>query len=151
MGKAVEGLPGLAYLTGQRWDILAWNDAAAALFGDFGQLAFGNCNILHWMLTSASARLLFRTTWRQEAQRMVSLFRAAHDLWPGDTAFADLVSRLKAGCPEFENWWAAHGIGVPVSGTKQLHHPSLGTLIYDYASFQANDDPALKLALYTCK
>jgi hypothetical protein len=23
----------------QRWDVLAWNDAAATLFGDFGQLA----------------------------------------------------------------------------------------------------------------
>jgi transcriptional regulator with XRE-family HTH domain len=147
----VESLPGPAYLTGQRWDILAWNGASAALFGDFGQLEPENRNILHWMLTDASARSLFGITWPREAQRMVSLFRAAHDLWPGDVAFADLVNRLRAECPEFESWWAAHGIGAPISGTKQLHHPRLGTLIYDHASFQANDDPALKLALYICK
>jgi hypothetical protein len=32
---------------------------------------------------------------------------------------------------------------------QRLHHPTLGTVGYEYASFQANDDPALKLALYT--
>ena len=80
---------------------------------------------------------------------MVSLFRAVHDLWPGDAAFAALVDRLQADCPEFGGWWAAHGIGAPVSGTKHLHHPTLGVVRYDDASFQVNDNPALKLALHT--
>lgn len=80
---------------------------------------------------------------------MVSLFRAAHDLWPGDMAFAGLVTGLRASCPEFGMWWAAHGVGAPVSGTKHLRHPVFGIVDYGYASFQANDDPALKLALYT--
>ena len=80
---------------------------------------------------------------------MVSLFRTSHDLWPGDTAFAQLVSRLHASCPEFGEWWAAHGVGAPVSGTKRLQHPMLSVVNYEYASLQANDDPALKLALYT--
>jgi PAS domain-containing protein len=145
----VQRLPEPAYITGQRWDILAWNDAAAALLADFGRLEPGNRNILHWMLTDPVARLLFGMTWEAEARRMVALFRPSHDLWRGDAAFAELVDRLRANCPEFEGWWAAHGIGAPVSGTKHLHHPTLGPLSYDYASFQANDDPALKLALYT--
>ena len=80
---------------------------------------------------------------------MVSLFRAAHDLWPGDKAFVDLVSRTGKNCAEFETWWSEHGIGAPVFGTKHLHHPTLGHVRYEYATFQANDDPALKLALYT--
>lgn len=147
--RLIQSLPEPAYLTGQRWDILAWNDAAAALFGDFGQLAPETRNILHWMLTESTARSLFGASWADEARRMVSLFRPAHDLWRSDTAFAGLVDRLRAGCPEFARWWAAHGIGAPVSGTKHLNHPMLGATCYEYASFQANDDPALKLALYT--
>lgn len=35
------------------------------------------------------------------------------------------------------------------SGQKLLAHPSKGVLRFLYASFQANDDPALKLAIYT--
>ena len=147
--RIVRSLPEPAYLTGRRWDILAWNAAAAALFGDFGRLVPADRNNLHWMLTDPAARRLFGRTWAEEARRMVSLFRAAHDLWPGDSAFVALVDQVHARCPEFEAWWSEHGVGAPVSGTKHLHHPALGVVRYEYASFQANDDPALKLALYT--
>ncbi len=147
--RLVQSLPEPAYLTGQRWDVLAWNNAATALLVDFGRLAPENRNILHWMLTDPAARSLFGVTWADEAQRMVALFRPSHDLWRGDAAFAGLVDRLRANCPEFAGWWAAHGIGAPVSGTKHLQHRLLGILSYHYASFQANDDPAIKLALYT--
>jgi hypothetical protein len=34
-------------------------------------------------------------------------------------------------------------MAAPACGSKLLHHPTLGTVR------QANDDPALKLALYT--
>ncbi len=147
--RLVRSLPEPAYLTGQRWDILAWNDAAAALFGDFGRLVPAERNNLHWMLTDPAARRLFGRTWAEEARRMVSLFRVAHDLWPSDPAFVALVDQVHAKCPEFEAWWSEHGVSAPVSGTKHLHHPALGIVRYEYASFQANDDPALKLALYT--
>lgn len=147
--RIIASLPEPAYVTGQRWDVLAWNDAAAALFGDFGQLAPEDRNILSWMLTDPAARHVFGETWSEEARRMVSLFRASHDLWTGDTAFVSLVERIRAGCPEFEAWWSEHRISAPVSGAKRLRHPTLGVMLYEYASFQANDDPALKLALYT--
>ena len=147
--RLVASLPEPAYLTGQRWDVLAWNDEAAALFGDFGQLAPDDRNILHWMLADPAAKDVFGQTWAAEARRMVSLFRAAHDLWPGDTEFVALVARIGAECPEFDAWWSEHGVSAPVSGTKHLRHPTLGVVRYEHASFQANDDPALKLALYT--
>lgn len=147
--RLVANLPEPAYLTGQRWDVLAWNDAAALLFGDFGQIPLERRNILHWMLTCATARTLFGRSWHDEAQRMVSLFRAVHDLWMGDAAFTALVDQLLDGCPEFAAWWAAHDVAAPVSGSKCLLHPTRGPMRFDYATFQANDDPALKLALYT--
>ena len=35
------------------------------------------------------------------------------------------------------------------AGRKTLTHPKRGVLQFEYASFQANDDPALKLVIYT--
>ena len=35
------------------------------------------------------------------------------------------------------------------SGRKLLRHPNKGALHFEYASFQANDDLALKLIIYT--
>jgi hypothetical protein len=63
--------------------------------------------------------------------------------------FIDLLERLRQGCSEFETWWEAHDIRSGGSGHKLLSHPKKGLLCSEYATFQSNDDPALKLAIYT--
>lgn len=87
-------------------------------------------------------------TWADEARRMVAQFRMTHDLWAGDPAFMELLERLRRGCPEFAIWWEAHDIRNVGAGRKVLTHPTKGALHFEYATFQANDDPALKLAIY---
>ncbi|MET0254659.1 MAG: helix-turn-helix transcriptional regulator [Luteibacter sp.] len=144
----VSSLPQPAYVTGQRWDILAWNDAAADLFTDFSRLPAEERNILLYVLTDPAGRRLFGASWAREARRMVSLFRVAHDMWAGDAAFDSLVDTIRQRCPEFDEWWTSHDVGAPVSGAKTLHHPVRGELRFDFATFQANDNPALKLAIY---
>jgi transcriptional regulator with XRE-family HTH domain len=137
-----------AYVTGRRRDLVAWNAAANAIFG-FDQLAEDERNILVAVLTVPRSRKLFGAGWADEAQRMVAQFRATHDLWAGDPAFVALLKRLRAGCPEFDGWWERHDVRRPVSGRKTLHHPTKGKIAFDHASFQANDDPGLKLVIYT--
>ncbi|GAB5101108.1 helix-turn-helix transcriptional regulator [Caballeronia sp. HLA56] len=137
-----------AYITGRRWDLLAWNAAAADLLG-FERLAEADRNILVFMFIERDSRRLFGATWTKEARRMIALFRATHDLYADDPAFVELVERLRAHSAEFAKWWIAHDIRGGASGQKVLIHPERGTQRYDYASFQANDDPALKLAIYT--
>lgn len=42
------------------------------------------------------------------------------------------------------------GDAPPVAaGQKLLHHPSQDARLFEYATFQANEDPCLKLAIYT--
>lgn len=146
--RLVESLSQPAYVTGRRWDILAWNAAADKIFG-YSRLAEEDRNTLICMLTNPMTRRLFGAGWADEAKRMVSQFRATHDLWAGDPAFVDLLTRLRKGCPEFVRWWEAHDIGSVSAGQKVLDHPKKGALRFEYASFQANDDPALKLVIYT--
>ena len=138
-----------AYITGRRCDILLWNDAAAAVFGDVRHRPEADRNILVYMLTEPAARHLFGAAWADEARRMIGQFRSTHDLMADDPAFLDLLRRLGRGCPEFEAWWQAHDIRSGGSGRKVLNHPEMGRLCFEYATFQANDDPALKLAIYT--
>ena len=147
--RLVEGLHQPAYVTGRRWDVLVWNDAAIDVFTDFGRVAEEDRNILLYVLTDPNARALFGATWAEEAQRMVAQFRATHDLRAGDPAFADLLDRLRRGSPEFPTWWEMHDVRTVAAGRKRLSHPERGPLCFDYATFQANDDPALKLVIYT--
>ena len=138
-----------AYVTGRRWDVLAWNDAAADIFTDFGRFAEADRNILLYVLTDPAVRQLFGVGWAEQARRMVAQFRTTHDLWAGDPAFDALLEQLRAACPDFPAWWDAHDIRNVAAGQKLLHHPKRGALRFEYATFQSNDDPALKLALYT--
>ena len=145
--RVVESLNRPAYVTGRRWDVLAWNEAADQIFG-FSRLAEGDRNTLVTMLTLPHARRLFGSEWPAEAQRMVAQFRATHDLWAADPAFIDLLQRLRAGCPEFDGWWEAHDIGAPRSGRKTLSQRGEGAASFEYATFQANEEPGLKLVIY---
>jgi transcriptional regulator with XRE-family HTH domain len=146
--RLVQNLNQPAYITGRRWDILVWNRAAEDIFA-FGRLAEEDRNSLISMLTNPNSRRLFAANWANEARRMVAQFRATHDLWAGDPAFLELLERLRQGCPEFAGWWGAHDIKSVAGGQKLVNHPKKGQLRFEHASFQANDDPALKLVIYT--
>ena len=111
-------------------------------------MAAENRNTLICMLTLPQTKALFGKSWAEQAERMVAEFRATHDLWAGDPAFIDLLDRLRAGSKEFAGWWEAHDVRSGRAGQKLLNHPTRGKLRLEYASFQANDDPALKLVIY---
>ena len=143
----VESLHQPAYITGRLWDVLVWNQAAEDVFA-FGRVPERDRNSLVSVLTNPAARRLFGSGWAGEARRMVAQFRATHDLWAGDPAFRDLLERLRAGSAEFGGWWKSHDVRRATAGHKRIHHPRKGALRFDYASFQANDDPALKLVVY---
>jgi transcriptional regulator with XRE-family HTH domain len=144
----VESINQPAYITGRRWDVLAWNKAAADIFA-FDRLTEDDCNILIFVLLYPGTRRLFGSSWAEEAKRIVAQFRATHDLWAGDPAFVALLTRLRDGSPEFAEWWEAHDIRGGAGGIKRLRHPKKGMLRFAHASFQANDDPDLKLIIYT--
>jgi transcriptional regulator with XRE-family HTH domain len=146
--RMVEGLNQPAYITGRRWDVCAWNRAADDIFG-FGRMAEGDRNILIIVMVNPAVRRLFGAAWAEEARRIVAQFRTSHDLWAGDPAFTSLLERLHDGCPEFAGWWKAHDVRGPAAGIKVLKHPKKGVLRFAHASFQANDDPGLKLVIYT--
>jgi transcriptional regulator with XRE-family HTH domain len=137
-----------AYVTGRRWDLLAWNRAAADVLR-FDELAGTERNILVFMFATPLARELFGVAWSDEARRMIALFRMTYDLWADDAAFIDLVARLTHASADFARWWVKHDVRIGVAGEKVLHHRERGAERYAYATFQSNDDAALKLAIYS--
>jgi len=146
--RVVENLTQPAYVTGRRWDVLVWNEAAEEIFA-FGRMPEEDRNILILILTKPATQRVFGKSWGDEAKRVVAQFRATHDLWARDPAFVDLLERLRRDSPEFVGWWKAHDIRSAASGRKTMKHPKKGVLRFEHSSFQANDDPALKLVIYT--
>nr|WP_272209741.1 helix-turn-helix transcriptional regulator [Marinicella sp. W31]MDC2875567.1 helix-turn-helix transcriptional regulator [Marinicella sp. W31] len=137
-----------AYIMGQRWDVLCWNEATASLFVDFARIPETERNILHFMFLDGKAKALFGCGWTAQARRMVAQFRANHDLWSGDPAFQNLVGVLTDGSPEFSGWWRAHDVGFPEAGAKTLYDGAKQRAFH-HASFLVSDNPALRLVIYT--
>ncbi|WP_407543228.1 hypothetical protein [Deinococcus radiomollis] len=137
-----------AYITGRRWDLLTWNSAAHDLFG-FAAEEDGEHNLLAYMFLDPRARRLFGDDWPAVAQRMLAQFRPTFDLWAGDHAFLDLIGHLRNHSPECAAWWENHDIRPVTSGQKYLHHLTGERYRYEHATFQASDNPALKLAVFT--
>lgn len=149
LARMIEKFPQPAYLTGRRWDVLAINAAALELYGD-GFLDGGALpNIVAFVLTKPAGRALFGDGWEAQARRMVAQFRVAYDAFAGDPAFVALVAELEAGCPGFREGWEAHDVRAAPSGVKRLRHAARGWTTYEYATFQCNQNPAVKLTVYT--
>lgn len=144
----LDDLPSPAYITGRRWDVLAWNRAAERFFA-FGKLREEDRNVLIYLLTNPQARKMFGSGWEAQARRTVAQFRATHDLFADDPAFLGLLAQLRDGCPELDRWWKGHDVRGAAAGIKVMRHPTRGPIRFAHASFQSADDPRLRLVIYT--
>lgn len=135
------------YVTGPRWDVLASNRAARALWTDWTARPPEDRNLLAWMLCDPAAREVF-VEWRAEAAAQLARFRSAAARHPGDPGFAALVDRLLTGSAEMRAWWPRHEVAPLASGVKRLRHPALGEVVLHHTVLQVADAPELKLVTF---
>jgi transcriptional regulator with XRE-family HTH domain len=137
-----------AFLKGRRWDVLAANRTARALFTDWSARDPRDRNLLWWMFTAPEARKVY-VCWEKEAPDMLGRFRAAADRRPNDPDFTDLIERLHQASPEVRTWWPRHDVAPVGGGTKHLHHPALGDVAFQHTVLQVADHPEQTLVYYT--
>ena len=140
--------PSPTFVKGRRWDILAANRAARALFTDWLALPAGQRNELLWMFTDPGARETY-AEWDKDAAAMLARFRLAAARRPSDPEFTALIGQLRRHSPEARAWWSRHEVLRPASGTKRLRHPLLGEVTFHHVVLQVADDPDLKLVTFS--
>jgi transcriptional regulator with XRE-family HTH domain len=140
--------PNPTFVKGRRWDILAANASARALFTDWMAHPPGQLNELLWMFTSPRARHVY-VDWEKDASGMLARFRMAADRRPDDPDFASLIEQLHRDSPEARTWWARHDVLAPASGTKRLRHPLLGETTFHHVVLQVSDAPDQKLVTFS--
>jgi transcriptional regulator with XRE-family HTH domain len=147
LAALVQELSMPAYIIGARCDLLCWNLAAVDLFRDFSKVPVAKRNTLLQMFTSPEVRSRY-PRWEEEARSALENFRIAYDFWSHSPEFNALIDELHAKSREFARWWKSHEIRPKPSGKKVLTHPRLGRVTVLYSTFQANDNPDLRLVLY---
>jgi transcriptional regulator with XRE-family HTH domain len=147
--RLIENLgPSPAYLLGRRWDLLVWNRAYTAVFGDVSRLPPGKRNAVWLTLVDPARRQLF-PDWEQGARRLVARFRADHAEHVGDPSFEKLVDALLEASPEFRSWWPRHEVLASGEGRKEVLHPVVGRLVFEHAVFRHAETPQQRLLIYS--
>jgi hypothetical protein len=70
---------------------------------------------------------------------------------PFDRDLSDLVGELSTRSEPFRTWWAAHNVRHHQTGSKRLHHPTVGDLELDYEVMQLSADSGLLLAVFSAE
>lgn len=136
-----------AYLTGRRCDILAWNQAATKVFGDFGAIPIEKRNLIWLLFTDSAFRQKF-VDWERYAQDLLAIFRAYSGRHIGDPWYEQYVKELMQVSSDFEQWWQQHDVCNQFESHRQLLHPIVGALSLEVITLYVHGDPDLRLCIY---
>ncbi len=139
-----------AFVTGRLWHILAWNQAAAALFGNFGKLPKNERNLLRFAFANQSARDLY-IDWDDFARTVLARFRrACGSHYQFDAEAVQLIETLKRDSSDFEEFWQRHDVTAAIlHNRREFDHPTAGHLVMEETGFQIGDSPDFQLTVYT--
>jgi len=139
-----------ALVIGKRFDILAWNPMAAALYTDFAAYEPRHRNYLYLLFNDPAMRAL-QPDWNYAASTSTASLRmeAAND--PDDPRLAQLVGELSLHHDEFRTWWAAHKVNRTTAGRKHYNHPVVGELTLDCDMWDSPEGGGQRLMVLTAE
>lgn len=140
-----ELLPCPAYIHGRRWDVLAWNEAANLVLGDFNALKGMERNCLYMGLLGSMRDMI--PEWEDHAKGLVAAFRADYASNRGEPWFDELIHTLTLHSSDFARWWNEPTVRGWRDGVKCFHHPELGELIFEHSGFDLADERLANLRL----
>lgn len=143
--QAIDAHPNPVVVTTARWDVIALNPAAHAVWGDRRGL-----NSLCFMFDDPA--LQPRTPeLRAHARNMVARFRYEAGRAADRAPFDALAAELAARSPEFRALWEAHEVVSHPEGAKIVHHPAVGDILLDHLVLVhvEPDGRSLRVTLYT--
>jgi transcriptional regulator with XRE-family HTH domain len=146
--QILDALPLPACVVTERFDLLAWNRAYAAVFPGVTVAPPGERNTLLFNYTSPSCCTPVENQ-EEHCDAMVAQLRAGYAKHIGDPAWTHFIRRLEARSPDFARAWAAHDVAQPTSFVKSFRHPGVGRITATSTSFAVNAVPGTRMTVYT--
>ena len=140
-----------AIVVSAAYEVIAWNDLAAALMEDFSGVPRRDRNLVRraFLGPHAGGVRLYGVSDVDEFASAAALdLRATAARYPDDPELAALVTDLLAGSEEFARLWSSHDVSARHALTKTFRHPSVGpvTVRCDVLDIADHDQ---QLVLYT--
>jgi transcriptional regulator with XRE-family HTH domain len=144
----LERLPQTAgFVTSAAFEVLAWNDLAAALMEDFAELAPQDRNLARRAFLGPAPP--YGVSDVAEFQHHVVMeLRSALVRYPSDPALTGLVDELRDGSPRFARLWERHDVQAAPTLSKTFRHPVVGDVTVDCDALALTDRDQ-RLVLYS--
>ncbi|HEY2464569.1 MAG TPA: hypothetical protein VGI32_10950, partial [Steroidobacteraceae bacterium] len=136
-----------AFIRTATWDVIAWNEAAAAVMTDYSTLPDGQRNVLRMMFGDSRVRAA-QSNWESVARYVVASFRADVARAGAARNVRSLVDELCATSPEFAAMWRDNDVQAHGDDLKVLHHPIAGQLSMEFSGFAVDGRPDLTMVIY---
>jgi len=140
-----------AFVMSAAFEVLAWNDLAAALMEDFARLAPEDRNLARKAFlapVTSDAALYGISDAAEFRHQVVAELRVTVTRYPSDPAVTGLIEELRDGSPEFARLWDRHDVQARVTLSKTFRHPAVGEITVDCDSLALTDRDQ-HLVLYT--
>jgi len=129
------------------WDIVLRNVAAIAVFGgDAG--VDTRANMLEQIFVEDDLRTRF-VEYDEVAAGLIAMFRLDFPAHSDEPRSLELVRRLRATNPKFEELWQHYNVKEHPQGVRHLDHPVAGSLALEPSLLGVVESPGLRMMLYT--
>ncbi|GGU14097.1 helix-turn-helix transcriptional regulator [Lentzea flava] len=129
-----------AFVISAAFEVLAWNDLAAALMEDFAALAPHDRNLARRAFLGPPDTPLYGISDAAEFRHHVVMqLRSALARYPADPALTALVDELRDTSTDFARLWERHDVQAAPVLTKTFHHAVVGKITVDCDSLQLTD------------
>ena len=140
--------PSPALIRTATWDVIAWNRAATVALMDYGSLPPEQRNILRFIFLDPRARVA-QYDWENVARFVLGAFRVEAARAGAVEAVQPLVDELSRLSPEFGAMWRDNEVrGFHGEAVKQIRHPVLGPLAFEYSAFAVDGRTDLSMVVY---
>ncbi|MFJ9851812.1 helix-turn-helix transcriptional regulator [Streptomyces sp. NPDC101150] len=137
-----------ASMVSARYDVLAFNDAYAALDPRMAILPPSERNVM-WRLFTADAESQPLVDWKCEVAFMVSHLRGEYGRRLGDPHWRAYIRKLSDASPLFAEMWARHEVSAPVTHRKRFRTVYGDEVAITATGFTTTAAPGTKMWIYT--
>ncbi|MDW5596008.1 helix-turn-helix transcriptional regulator [Conexibacter stalactiti] len=139
-----------AFVRNGRFDVLAANDLARALYRDLYDGAARPVNLARHTFLDPRSRA-FYDDWEEAASGTAAFLRSEAGRDPFDRDLSDLVGELSTQSDVFRTLWASHDVRFHHSGLKHFHDPAVGELKLRFEALELAADSGLTLLVYAAE
>jgi transcriptional regulator with XRE-family HTH domain len=130
------------------WDVVAWNRAATVMLVDYAALPPEQRNILRYIFLDPRARAA-QYDWESVARFVLGAFRADAARAGAAADIEPLVDELCRLSPEFQRMWRENEVrGAHGEAVKQMRHPVLGPIAFEFSAFAVDGRTDLAMVVY---